>query len=278
MKKKSILIAIVIALLAIFVVAAVSTVFVNDSKERYANVPSSNKEDKVGDAVAPASVESEMTQPIEQNEVGGVNETVTEHMEDTKEAVPETVVDEAAIAEPDTSEANDAAEDVKAAVEEVKSTIAEPDNNEATDAVEEVKAAVEETQTEAAPEEQEQASAEAKTHIVTAVGLKYDPLVIQIQPGDKVAWENMPTHDTQSLEGLIPEGAEAWHSQMGENYQRTFTVEGIYVYKCTPHFGAGMGGAIIVGNPVNLEQIKAADAKGAAGRLVRKAIAAAEKM
>ncbi len=259
MKKKSILIAIVIALLAIFVVAAVSTVFVNDSKERYANVPSSNKEDKVGDAVAPASVESEMTQPIEQNEVGGVNETVTEHMEDTKEAVPETVVDEAAIAEPDTSEANDAAEDVKAAVEEVK-------------------AAVEETQAEAAPEEQEQASAEAKTHIVTAVGLKYDPLVIQIQPGDKVAWENMPTHDTQSLEGLIPEGAEAWHSQMGENYQRTFTVEGIYVYKCTPHFGAGMGGSIIVGNPVNLEQIKAADAKGAAGRLVRKAIAAAEKM
>ena len=252
MKKKSILIAIVIALLAIFVVAAVSTVFVNDSKERYANVPSSNKEDKVGDAVAPASVESEMTQPIEQNEVGGVNETVTEHMEDTKEAVPETVIDEAAIAEPDTSEANDDAEDVKAAVEE--------------------------TQAEAAPEEQEQASAEAKTHIVTAVGLKYDPLVIQIQPGDKVAWENMPTHDTQSLEGLIPEGAEAWHSQMGENYQRTFTVEGIYVYKCTPHFGAGMGGAIIVGNPVNLEQIKAADATGAAGRLVRKAIAAAEKM
>jgi pseudoazurin len=253
MKKKSVLIAIVIALVAIFVVAAVSTVFVNDSKERYANVPSSNKEDKVGDAVAPTSVESELTQPVEQNEAGGVNETVTEHMEDTNEAVPETVTDEAAIAEPDS-------------IEEV------------TDAVEQVAAAVEETQTEAAPAEQAQASGEAKTHIVTAVGLKYDPLVIQIQPGDKVAWENMPTHDTQSLEGLIPEGAEAWHSQMGENYQRTFTVEGIYVYKCTPHFGAGMGGAIIVGNPVNLEQIKAADAKGAAGRLVRKAIAEAEKM
>ncbi|HIC47587.1 MAG TPA: copper-binding protein [Methylophaga aminisulfidivorans] len=242
MKKKSILIAIVIALLAIFVVAAVSTVFVNDSKERYANV-SSNKSD---DAVAPASVKDESTQPLAQNEVGGVNETVTEHMEDANEAVPETVVDEGAIAEPDTTE--------------------------------EATAPVEQDQAEAAPAEQEQASAEAKTHIVTAVGLKYEPLVIQIQPGDKVAWENMPTHDTQSLEGLIPEGAEAWHSQMGENYQRTFTVEGIYVYKCTPHFGAGMGGAIIVGNPVNLDQIKAADAKGAAARLVKKAIAAAEKM
>lgn len=63
---------------------------------------------------------------------------------------------------------------------------------------------------------------------------------------------------------------------MGENYQRTFTQEGIYIYKCTPHIGAGMGGAIIVGKPVNLEAIKAATVKGAAKRLVKKAIKAVE--
>lgn len=116
----------------------------------------------------------------------------------------------------------------------------------------------------------------AQVHVVTTEGLKYAPLVVKIAVGDTVAWENMSTHDTQSLEGLIPEGAEMWHSMMGENYQRTFTVEGIYVYKCTPHFGAGMGGAIIVGNPVNLDAIKAADVAGAAKRLVKKAIQAAE--
>ncbi|EEF80781.1 pseudoazurin precursor [Methylophaga thiooxydans] len=37
-----------------------------------------------------------------------------------------------------------------------------------------------------------------------------------------------------------------------------------------------MGGVIIVGDPVNLEQIKNADAKGAADRLARKAIKAAK--
>ena len=119
---------------------------------------------------------------------------------------------------------------------------------------------------------------EPQVHIVTAQGLKYEPLVINIAVGDSVAWENMSSHDTQSMEGLIPVGAEAWHSAMGENFQHTFTVEGIYVYKCTPHFGAGMGGAIIVGNPTNLEDIKAQTVKGAAKRLVKKAIKAAEAM
>jgi len=122
------------------------------------------------------------------------------------------------------------------------------------------------------------AEATGVVHIVTAQGLKYAPLVIQVGLGDTVAWENMSSHDTQSIEGLIPEGAEAWHSGMGENYQRTFLVEGIYVYKCTPHFGAGMGGAIIVGQPSNLDAIKAVKVKGAAKRLVKKAIKAAESM
>ena len=88
----------------------------------------------------------------------------------------------------------------------------------------------------------------------------------------------MSTHNTESLEGLIPEGAEMWSSKMSENYSHTFTQEGIYIYKCVPHFGAGMGGAIIVGEPVNLEQIKAVDAKGAAKRLVNKALQIAESM
>lgn len=125
---------------------------------------------------------------------------------------------------------------------------------------------------------EEPANTEPESHAVTAQGLKYSPLVVKINPGDTVVWRNMSTHNTESLEGLIPEGAEMWNSPMSENYRRTFTVEGIYIYKCTPHFGAGMGGAIIVGDPVNLEQIKAADAPGAAGRLVRKAISEAESM
>ncbi len=117
-----------------------------------------------------------------------------------------------------------------------------------------------------------------QTHVVTAEGLIFNPLVVKINPGDSVSWNNMSTHNSESIDGLIPEGAEKWNSPMSENYQRTFTQEGIYVYKCTPHIGTGMGGVIIVGEPVNLEQIKNADVTGGAGRLVRKAISEAESM
>lgn len=246
MKNKAVMVTIILAIVALFVVFTATSVFDHDSEERYGDVPSSQSEAMVDDdsAVAPASVKDETTEPLAQNEAGGLNETVTEHMEDAQEAVPETVVEE----------------EMETAVE----TGTLPTTSEQ----------AEEMQSQEDPAEQ----AEGQIHVVKAQGLKYNPLVIKIQPGDTVAWENMPTHDTQSLEGLIPEGAEAWHSKLGQNYERTFTVEGIYVYKCTPHIGAGMGGAIIVGNPVNLDQIIAADAKGAEGRLARKAIAAAKAM
>jgi hypothetical protein len=102
----------------------------------------------------------------------------------------------------------------------------------------------------------------AETHVVTAVGMKYEPLVVKVAPVD----------------GLIPEGAEKINSPMSENYQYTFDKEGIYIYKCTPHIGAGMGGAIIVGEPTNLDAIKSADAKGGVGRVVKKAVPEAESM
>lgn len=131
---------------------------------------------------------------------------------------------------------------------------------------------------ETAAQADEPKSEGAETHVVTAEGLIFNPLVVKINPGDSVSWRNMSTHNSESIDGLIPEGAEKWNSPMSENYQRTFTEEGIYVYKCTPHIGTGMGGVIIVGEPVNLEQIKNADVTGGAGRLVRKAISEAESM
>ncbi|THF54287.1 MAG: copper-binding protein, partial [Methylophaga nitratireducenticrescens] len=101
-------------------------------------------------------------------------------------------------------------------------------------------------------------SAFAETHVVTAEGMKFTPLVVKIAPGDTVRWENMPTHNVETIDGLVPEGTEKINSPMGENYQHTFEQEGIYVYKCTPHIGVAMGGAVIVGEPVNLDDIKAA--------------------
>ncbi|MCB2426732.1 plastocyanin/azurin family copper-binding protein [Methylophaga pinxianii] len=193
---------------------------------------------------------SENTQPPE-TEMSSENQSNIEAIEDTPPSEPEAevVVEDEPVAELDQTDNTMASE------EDVSGTSADT-----------------------AAQADEPKSEGAQNHVVTAEGLVYNPLVVKINPGDSVSWRNMSTHNSESIDGLIPEGAEKWNSPMSENYQRTFTQEGIYVYKCTPHIGAGMGGVIIVGEPVNLEQIKNADVTGGAGRLVRKAISAAESM
>lgn len=121
-------------------------------------------------------------------------------------------------------------------------------------------------------------SAFAANHTVTAQALAFSPMILKIESGDTVYWDKMSTHNVHMMDGLIPEGTEAFQSPMSENINRTFEKEGIYIYQCDPHIGAGMGGAIIVGNPVNLDAIKAQDVKGGLGRVVSKAVKAAEAM
>jgi pseudoazurin len=120
----------------------------------------------------------------------------------------------------------------------------------------------------------------AENHVINASVTAFDPMVIRIAPGDTVSWENMNGHITntvftnkdQSTTQYIPEGAEGWTSAMGENYTTApLTVEGVYLYKCDPHWGAGMGGAIIVGEPTNLDAIGDSKPKGALKRLYKKA-------
>ncbi|EMR13631.1 Pseudoazurin [Methylophaga lonarensis MPL] len=109
----------------------------------------------------------------------------------------------------------------------------------------------------------------SENHTVTATLTTFEPTVINIAVGDSVTWTQMNGHDTQSLEGYIPEGAKTWHSQMGANHTQTFDQEGIYFYICTPHWGTAMGGVIIVGEPTNYEAIAANNPRGATRRLMR---------
>lgn len=104
-------------------------------------------------------------------------------------------------------------------------------------------------------------NAMAEIHIVAAGATNFTPMHLFIKPGDSVQWKNMVIHDTESMDGLIPEGAEKWKSNVGQEYEVTLDVEGVYIYKCNPHYPNGMVGAIIVGEPTNMEQIEA-NAKG----------------
>lgn len=112
----------------------------------------------------------------------------------------------------------------------------------------------------------------AENHVISAQVTAFKPMVVKVAVGDTVSWENMNGHITETIPEYIPEGAEGWVSAMGENYQtKPLTVEGVYFYKCTPHWGAGMGGVIIVGNPTNMEAIGELKPKGATKRLYKKA-------
>ena len=87
----------------------------------------------------------------------------------------------------------------------------------------------------------------------------FEPPVINIQPGDSVRWLNAnPNHNTASIDGMLPSGAKGWDGKMNEELVVEFTKEGVYGYKCTPHYILGMVGLVVVGNAdSNLEKTKA---------------------
>ena len=116
-------------------------------------------------------------------------------------------------------------------------------------------------------------SAAAKTHTVFGRATSFSPNILFINPGDTVQWENMTIHDSVSMEGLIPEGAEPWVFKLGQNGAVTLTEEGVYIYKCNPHYPLGMVAAIIVGKPVNIEQVQA-NATGRSKGIVIKVVRA----
>ena len=86
----------------------------------------------------------------------------------------------------------------------------------------------------------------------------FEPSVINIQPGDSVKWLNTnPGHNAASINEMMPSGAKAWNGKMNEEIVVEFTEEGVYGYKCTPHYILGMVGLVIVGNPEsNLDKSK----------------------
>lgn len=108
------------------------------------------------------------------------------------------------------------------------------------------------------------------SHTVTARSTAFDPVVVKIKPGDSVNWTNMSGHNVHFEKGNIPDGVEPYQSPLGDNINRTFDKEGLYLYKCDPHFAMGMVGAIIVGEPGNVAQVEE-NAKGMYKRALAKA-------
>lgn len=84
----------------------------------------------------------------------------------------------------------------------------------------------------------------------------FEPAFIQAQPGDTITF--VPTdraHNSATIEGLLPEGAEPWKGELSEPVSVTLTEEGLYAYQCDPHAPMGMVGLIQVGAATNLDAV-----------------------
>ena len=103
--------------------------------------------------------------------------------------------------------------------------------------------------------------AQAEEHISQGVVTQWRPLVTFAKPGDTVRFTGMAGHDTQTVEGMIPEGAKPWGSKLGEEgFVATVDKEGAWIFKCNPHMTTGMVGVVVVGDarpPVNRAALEA---------------------
>lgn len=128
----------------------------------------------------------------------------------------------------------------------------------ALDVKEAPKASVEKTENvriQLAEAKTEAPAGEAKSHTIKAAGVRFKPAFIYINPGDTVNFENMPSHNVETLDALVPEGQEKIKTTLGDNVSLKFDKVGMVVFKCTPHWGNRMGGVIVVGKPENPEAL-----------------------
>lgn len=93
----------------------------------------------------------------------------------------------------------------------------------------------------------------------------FEPAFVKAAVGDTVTFiATDKGHNVEGIEGMLPEGVEAFKSDMGKDYVLTLTAEGLYGVKCTPHYTMGMVGLIQAGAPVNLDAAAAVTHKGKA--------------
>ena len=87
----------------------------------------------------------------------------------------------------------------------------------------------------------------------------FEPSILDVDVGDTVIFEATDAaHNSESMEGMIPNGAVSWSGPLSKDISVTFDIPGVYGYQCTPHSMMAMVGIIRVGKNIdNLESLKA---------------------
>lgn len=92
-----------------------------------------------------------------------------------------------------------------------------------------------------------------------AGAMVFEPEIVRAAPGDTIRF--VPTdkgHNAETVDGMVPDGGEAFKGALGKEIAVTLNAEGVYGVRCKPHYGLGMVMLIAVGEPVNAEAAKAA--------------------
>ncbi|MCQ0091878.1 pseudoazurin [Roseovarius sp. M141] len=83
----------------------------------------------------------------------------------------------------------------------------------------------------------------------------FEPAFVQIAPGDTVKFvATDKSHNAESIDGMIPEGAEGFKGKINEEIEVTLDTEGLYAVKCLPHYAMGMVMTIAVGEGVEMPE------------------------
>ena len=84
----------------------------------------------------------------------------------------------------------------------------------------------------------------------------FEPAVLKVSKGDTIHFKAVDaSHNSATIEGMIPAGAKEWNGQMNMDISVTLDTEGVYVYQCDPHAMMAMVGVIQVGEAVNMEEV-----------------------
>ena len=87
-----------------------------------------------------------------------------------------------------------------------------------------------------------------------------------LAPGDTVTFVAADKgHNAEVISSMMPAGAAPFKGKMSQTFTVKFSKPGVYGYKCLPHYGLGMVGAVIVGSSqANAAQAKAVSHPGKA--------------
>ncbi|MFA8386351.1 MAG: pseudoazurin [Pelagibaca sp.] len=77
----------------------------------------------------------------------------------------------------------------------------------------------------------------------------FEPAFVQAEPGDTIKFIAADRgHNAETVDGMIPDGAEGFAGKINEEIEVTLDTEGFYAVICKPHYAMGMVMTIAVGD------------------------------